>query len=138
MTADTHHASCYRRGRRSAVVDRFEEQLAFEIRASRLPEPVRQHRWATELVNANGKRRQFKADFAWPEFRLLVEVQGGIWRPGGGAHSHPLNLERDIERQQCAALLRWYVFPVTTDDVKSGKAIGLVTRALEALGWRRN
>jgi very-short-patch-repair endonuclease len=116
---------------------RFEEQLAFEIRAQRLPEPVEQHRWATELVNANGRPRQFKADFAWPPYRLICEIQGGLWMPRGGGHSHPMHIEKDIERQQCAVLLGWWIFPVTTDEVKSGKAIGLVVRALAARGWTR-
>jgi hypothetical protein len=44
-------------------------------------------------------------------------------------------IERDIERQQCAVLLGWWLFPVTTDDVKSGRALGLVQRALVARGW---
>lgn len=115
----------------------FEDTLAFEIMLAKLPAPLRQHYWAKELVNAKGRPRMFKADFAWPEYRLLVEVQGGVWRRGGGAHSHPVNIERDIERQQCATLLGWFVFPVTTDDVKSGKAIDQVVRALAARGWRR-
>jgi len=117
--------------------ERFERELAWQILAHKLPEPHEQYRWATELTTETGRPRQFRADFAWPQFRLLCEVQGGVWRRGGGAHSHPTNIERDIEKQQCAVLLNWHVFPVTTDDVKGGKAIGLVMRALAARGWTR-
>ncbi len=116
---------------------RFEEQLAFEIRAHGLPQPHEQYRWATEVTNENGKPRQFRADFAWPQYRLLVEVQGGVWRRGGGAHSHPSNIERDIEKAQCAALLNWLVFPVTTDEVKRGEAIQLLERFFASRGWIR-
>jgi len=116
---------------------RFEEQLAFEIRAHRLPEPLQQHRWALDLTTATGRPRQFKADFAWPDYRLICEVQGGLWMRGGGGHSHPMHIEKDIERQQCAVLLNWYLLPVTTDEVKQGRAIALVIRALAARGWTR-
>lgn len=108
---------------------RFEDLLAFQIRAFKLPDPHEQYRFAQSLG------RQFSADFVWPAYQLLLEVQGGIWRAGGGAHSHPLNLERDIEKQQCAALLGLLVLPVTTDQVKKGEAIVLLQRVLIARGW---
>lgn len=116
---------------------RYEERLAFEIRAARLPEPVPQYRWATELVNANGRPRQFRADFAWPTYRLLVQVHGAIWQRGGGGHSHPSGIEKDVEQQRCAVILGWWVYPVTSTEVQAGKAIGLVTLALAARGWTR-
>lgn len=125
------------KARRTKRREEHEQKLAFEIRAFKLPEPITQHRWATELLNAKGRPRQFRADFAWPQFKLLVEVQGGIWRPGGGAHSGGIAIERDIDKQQCAVLLGWFLFPVTTDDVKSGKAIGQVMHALAARGWKQ-
>jgi very-short-patch-repair endonuclease len=117
--------------------ERFERELAFQIRAHKMPQPAEQYRWATELENENGRPRQFRADFAWPQFRLLIEVQGGVWRPGGGAHSHPSNIERDIDKQQCAVLLSWFVLPVTTDEVKNGKAIAMIERVLASRGWTR-
>lgn len=97
---------------------RFEDLLAFQIRSARLPEPARQFRFAPP--------RKFTADFAWPDARLLLEVQGGIWKRGGGAHSHPLDIERDIEKGQNAALGGWLVMPVTTDQCTSGEALQLL------------
>jgi hypothetical protein len=116
--------------------ERFERQLLQHIRALKLPEPETQYRYATALVNHNGKPRQFRADFAWPavEYRLLVEVQGGIFMRGG-AHSLPTNIVRDIEKHQCAALLGWYALPVTTDQVKKGEAIGLIEQFFSSKGW---
>lgn len=108
---------------------RFEDLLAFQIRAYRLPEPHEQYRFAQSMG------REFSADFAWAAFKLLLEVQGGIWRRGGGAHSHPTNIERDIEKHQHATLLGWFVLPVTTDQVQKGDAIVLLQRVLIARGW---
>ena len=108
---------------------RFEDLLAFQCRAYQLPQPHEQYRFAQSMG------RQFSADFAWPAYHLLLEVQGGIWRAGGGAHSHPLNIERDIEKQQHAVLLGWFVLPVTTDQVEKGDAIVLLQKTLIARGW---
>lgn len=110
---------------------RFEELLAFQIKSLGLPTPERQYRFA------KGMKRQFESDFAWPELKLLVEVEGGIWKRGGGAHSHPLDVERDIERRQYAVLLGFFVLPVITDEVTSGKAIAVIQRALAVRGWQR-
>jgi very-short-patch-repair endonuclease len=119
--------------------ERFERELALQIRAHRLPEPHEQYRWALEAQSPTGKPRQFRADFAWParEYRLLVEVQGGIFMRGGGGHSHPIHIVKDIEKQQVATLLGWFVLPVTTDEVKRGDAIAQLERFFASRGWKR-
>lgn len=107
-----------------------EREFAFQVRAHRLPAPEQQHHWARDAG------RQFRADFAWPSHRLLVEVQGGIWMPSGrGAHSGGAAIKLDIERAQYAVLLGWWRLPVTTDQVRNGEAIDLTRRALLRLGW---
>lgn len=128
-----HAKAAFKRTRNS----KFEDEFAFQCRALKLPAPLTQHRWATALRSETGRPRQFTADFAWPQFNLLVEVQGGIWRVGGGAHSRPAMIERDIDKQQCAVLLGLFLLPVTTDEVKTGNAIALVQRVLAARGWVR-
>lgn len=105
-----------------------EDTLAFQVRAFRLPEPRRQYVYAEDLG------RKFRADFAWPAHRLLVEVQGGIWRKGGGAHSRPKGIEMDITRAQHAAALGWLWCPVTTDQVTNGQAVQWIVRVLQRIG----
>lgn len=119
-------ADAGKKKRRSAD---YEEDFAYQCRAMRLPEPIRQFPFAREMD------RRFTADFAWPKYRLLVEIQGGIWRPGGGAHSHPIDIERDVERQQYVAVLRYTMLPLLPKQVKSGFGIELTQRVLERLGW---
>jgi plasmid replication initiation protein len=63
-------------------------------------------------------------------------VQGGIWRKGGGAHGGGAAIERDIEKAQLAVINGWSMFPVTTDEVKQGKAVQLIELALRAKGWK--
>ena len=114
--------------KRTRRVD-YEAEYAYQCRAHKLPEPVEQFYFAQEMD------RKFRADFAWPKYKLLVEIQGGIWRPGGGAHSHPIDIERDVERLQYVAQLRYTMLPLLPKQVMSGYAIELTQRVLEKLGW---
>jgi hypothetical protein len=109
---------------------RFEELFEFQCGAYKLPEPHQQYYFAESMG------RKFRSDFAWPAYKLLVEIEGGIWRAGGGAHSHPIDIERDIERRQHAVLLGFFMLPVITDQVKKGEAIIIVQRVLASRGWK--
>lgn len=107
----------------------LEALLAFQLTSTGIPAFVREHQYIPG--------RKFRADFAWPALQLAVEVQGGIWRKGGGAHSGGTAIERDIEKAQLAVLHGWSVLPVTTDEVRNGKALQIVEKVLIAKGWKR-
>lgn len=107
-----------------------EANYAFQCKAFKLP------RCDEQFLYAASMGRRFRADFCFVDYQLLIEMQGGIWRPGGGAHSHPINLQRDIEKQQHAALLGFLVLPFTPQQVKSGFAIDWTSQVLYKLGWR--
>lgn len=57
--------------------------------------------------------RKFEFDFAWPHRLIAFEMEGAIWMKGGGGHSHPLGIERDIEKYNLAAMNGWAVLRVT-------------------------
>lgn len=60
--------------------------------------------------------RQFRFDYAWPAKKIAVEIEGGIWRKGGGAHSHPTGILRDIEKYNLAVMQGWRVIRVPSPD----------------------
>lgn len=97
----------------------LENQLLFQIRAARLPEPVREARFI------DGRR--WRADFAWPDKLLIVEVEGGTWT--NGRHTRGKGFESDCEKYNEAALAGWRVIRVTGSHIKSGVAIQLIERA---------
>ena len=99
-----------------------ENEMLFAIRAAGLPEPETQYRYAPP--------RLFRADFAWPDHRLLLEVQGGVFNRR--AHGSVSGVLRDIERLNVATLAGWRLLRVTPDDVRSGEALDLIERALRA------
>lgn len=72
--------------------------------------------------------RKYRADFAFPGRKLLVEVEGGTWI--NGRHNRPSNFEADCRKYAEAAIREWLVIRVTTAMVSSGEAIELVKRAL--------
>lgn len=80
--------------------------------------------------------RKFSADFAWPEQRVLVEVQGGVWVDKSG-HSGGTGIKRDNERLNFASINNWRMLRFTTADVTSH--IGDVIDTIEdALGLPRS
>jgi hypothetical protein len=105
--------------------------FAFQIKAMKLPPAVQQFKFAESMG------RKFTADFAWhPEYRLLVEINGGVWMKGG-AHSMPTHIERDMVKLQHATLLGFSMLAFTPDDVFSGHAVDWTAKTLERLGWKR-
>ena len=72
--------------------------------------------------------RAWRFDFAWPEQKLALEIQGGNWI--GGAHVRPAALCKEYEKLNAAAIQEWRVLFVTPEDVDSGKAVTLIMEAL--------
>jgi very-short-patch-repair endonuclease len=86
-----------------------------------LPKPVTQFRAV--------RNRKFRWDFAWPEHRLLVEVNGGTWI--GGMHARGKGIRRDYEKANLAMLNGWQQMTFSSDQITDGKAIMLLRRFFE-------
>ncbi len=98
----------------------LERALAWQITATGLPAPEREAR----LIEG----RRFRADFAWPDQRLVVEVEGGSWI--AGRHSQGRGFESDCVKG-CELAVRGYrVLRVTGAMIESGVAIDYITRCL--------
>ena len=80
------------------------------------PEPKREYKFHP--------KRRFKADFAWPELRLLVEVEGGQYT--NGRHYRPQGYEADCEKYNLAALEGWTVLRFTPSMVHDGRAVNTI------------
>lgn len=97
-----------------------ETELELYIKAAGLPAPVREFKFHPT--------RKWRTDFAWPEHKVLLEVEGGVWMKGGGGHSHPFGILRDIEKYNESSLMGYRTFRVTTDMVRNGEALTLLER----------
>lgn len=94
--------------------------LAAVFVAAGLPEPVEEFRFCA---------RRWRFDFCWPERKLALEVDGGVWT--GGRHVRGKGFEADLDKLNEAALLGWVVLRVTPGMVQDGRALALVERAMK-------
>lgn len=72
--------------------------------------------------------RRWRFDFAWPEYGVAVEVEGGTWVRG--AHTRGKHFESDCEKYNEAARMKWRVFRFTTDMIKDGRAFNFLAMVL--------
>jgi len=100
----------------------LERALAYQLRLLQVPPPEREFYFA--------KPRMWRFDFAWPERKLAVEVEGGMWAKGGGRHQRGKGFEADCDKYNTAALAGWTVLRVTEKHVHDGQASRWIERAL--------
>lgn len=72
--------------------------------------------------------RDFRFDVAWVDECVALEINGGIWRKGGGAHTGRGHL-RDMTKLNLAQGLGWRVAQVTPEKLYSDLTL-LTLRAL--------
>lgn len=98
--------------------------LSTQLRAAGLPVPV-------EDGFCHNPSRRWRWDYAWPDepYRLLVDVQGGIWT--GGKHVRGKGLTNDIEKHNDAILAGFRVLWLTPQQIANGFALETIRRALE-------
>jgi len=77
--------------------------------------------------------RRWRSDFAWPDHRLLVEIEGGTWLPGGGRHNRGAGFQTDCEKYLAAFELGYYLLRFTTKMVIDLSALKALERFFSAL-----
>jgi len=90
-----------------------EEEFSLQCRAYGYM-PEREYRFSDT--------RRWRFDFAWPDRRIAVEIEGGT-KFGMSKHSRGDGYVNDCRKYNQAALLGWDVFRFTTQMVLSGEAI---------------
>lgn len=102
---------------------KLEAAYARLLRAHKIPPPIREYRFHPE--------RKWRFDFAWPEQKVAVELEGGIWRRSGkGAHTGGAAVTRDAEKSNEAQLQGWLVLRFIDAHLEDGTAIEWTRRAL--------
>lgn len=118
-----------------------EELFASQCRMFRLPPFEQQLLFAKEKLG-----RLWRFDFAWPQYKLAVEINGvnvQNVRVNGkprlvvlGRHASIEGLRSEYEKMRAAANLGWSVLPFLQSDVKPQHAITETMRELAARGWK--
>ena len=101
-------------------MSQLEDLLAQHMQYAGLPTPEREYRFAPP--------RRFRADFAYPEKMLLIEVEGGVWTRG--RHTRGSGYSADVEKYNLATINGWRLLRFTGDMIKTGEAINTIEKVL--------
>lgn len=91
---------------------------------------LKQHRIATpqpEWPFAATEGRRFRMDYAWPDVKVAIECEGGVW--SRGSHGRGTGIMRDMEKGNLAAVMGWTVIRRTPKQLASVETVDLLHRA---------
>jgi hypothetical protein len=94
--------------------------LEYQCLAAKIPTPVAEHRFSPP--------RRWRFDYAWPEQKVALEQEGGVWVRG--RHTRGKGYLGDLEKYNCAAIAGWAVIRCTPEQVQNGTAFALVKDAI--------
>lgn len=57
--------------------------------------------------------RKWRFDYGWTAQKVAVEIEGGIWTPGGGRHNRGKGMLGDIEKYNAGTAMGWRIFRTT-------------------------
>lgn len=77
------------------------------------------------------RTRKFRFDFAWPEEKLAVEIEGGIWIQGRHTRGH--GYISDMEKYNLAVVHGWRVLRFTTKQIKEFSTYETIKECLGSL-----
>ena len=90
------------------------------LRANDLPIPVPEFQFHP--------KRKWKFDYAWEDYKIALEVEGGIF--SGGRHTRPKGFIGDMEKYNSAAVLGWRIIRVQPKELETKKTIDLLREIL--------
>jgi hypothetical protein len=71
--------------------------------------------------------RRWRFDYAWPEAKIALEVEGGVW--SGGRHTTGKGFVGDMAKYNRAAVLGWRVLRVQPRDLLTLATVQMVKEA---------
>jgi hypothetical protein len=77
------------------------------LRKVGIPAPVAEHQFHS--------KRKWRFDFAWPDKKIALEVEGGVWT--GGRHTSSKGFLGDMEKYNAAAVDGWRVLRTTPEHL---------------------
>ena len=72
--------------------------------------------------------RRWRFDYAIPEHKIALEVEGGVWTQG--RHTRPQGFLGDVEKYNTATLMGWRVFRTTPTELYRTATVNLLKMAI--------
>jgi very-short-patch-repair endonuclease len=69
-------------------------------------------------------------DYAWPEYKVALEIEGGVWT--GGRHSNPSGFVGDMEKYNALACAGWRLIRIEPKGLLKASTVELIRAALSA------
>jgi len=123
----------------------LERHVETRIIQLELPRPLSEYKFHPD--------RRWRFDFAWPDIKLAIEIEGGTFgrvvychscgarvkrrlKSGrlvdireGGRHNTGIGFERDVEKYNAAVVRGWRVVRLTRKMIESEKAVRVIEDA---------
>lgn len=74
------------------------------------------------------KTRKWRFDYAWPAYKVALEIEGGVW--SGGRHTRGKGFLGDMEKYNAAAVAGWTVIRCTPDGLMSATTLAMLREVL--------
>ena len=104
-------------------LSRLEETFALHLRAKKITGFRREYRF--------DDKRRWRVDFAWPDLKIAVEIEGGTHTQG--RHNRASGFEADCEKYNALTEQGWCLYRYTGRMVKSGEALKQIERVLQEM-----
>lgn len=79
--------------------------------------------------------RKWRLDFAWPTYKVGVEIDGGIWIKGG--HNTGVGSHADRNKGNAAAALGWLVLHYDEKHLREVVAVDIYQQIIDAMSCPR-
>lgn len=89
-----------------------------------LPVPVPEYRISQE--------RRFRWDWAFVSYKILLEINGGVWKRGKSGHSSGTGIKRDMDKLNFATSLGWRTIAVEPSQLLKLETAELVRASILA------
>jgi len=73
--------------------------------------------------------RKWRFDYAIPEHKIAIEVDGGIWI--NGRHNRASGYIKDMEKFNAAASLGWVILKVTPQELYRTATLNLIKETIK-------
>lgn len=90
------------------------------LKLEQIPLPVPEYRFHDA--------RKWRTDYAWPQWKVALEVEGGAWT--NGRHTRGSGFLRDMEKYNELAALGWRLIRTTPAGLHDLGTIRLIARTL--------
>jgi len=74
--------------------------------------------------------RKWRFDICWPDDKVAIEVDGGIWISGG--HNRGAQMKKDWEKRNTATSMGWRILYCEPRDLCTSDIAFLVLKTIEA------